>query len=191
MANYTNYRRPEKKFTRHVDDSARFNSSDYRIKTLKDIKKEWRKAGEYWKQYPDRFIDFISDESTKITLYFYQRILLRIFFRYRKVFITATRGTAKSWTAILAKYLQCMFYPGLYKFIVAPGKQQAAKISRENIERIWDFFPILKNEIEYHSFTNDYTRLVFRNGSRFDVVQARDSERGGRKVMRHLLVTIS
>ena len=176
-----NYKRPEEKLTNHADDTPRFNASDYRVKTFDEIKKEWRKACEYWKQYPDRFIDYISNSETKIKLYFYQRIFLRIFFRYRRVFVTATRGTAKSWTAILAIYLQCMFQPNLYKFIVAPGKQQAAKIAQENIDKIWEFFPILKGEIEYHSFTKDYTKLVFRNGSRFDVVQARDSERGGRR----------
>ena len=178
---YLHYKRPEKKNTNHTDDTPRFNASDYRVKTFGEVKQEWRKACEYWKSYPDRFIDYISTPDTKISLYFYQRIFLRIFFRYRRVFLTATRGTAKSWTEILAIYLQCMFYPGLTKFICAPGKQQASKISQDNIEKIWEFFPILKEEIMYFSFTKDYTKLVFRNGSRFDVVQARDSERGGRR----------
>ena len=191
MGSYLNFKRPEKKETNHVDDTPKFNNTDYRNKTFEDIKNDWREACEYWKTYPDRFIDYISTKDTKISLYFYQRIFLRIFFRYRRVFITATRGTAKSWTEILAIYLQCMFFPNLYKFICAPGKAQAAKIAQENIEKIWDYFPILKDELEYFSFTKDYTKLVFRNGSRFDVVQARDSERGGRKCMRHLLVIIS
>lgn len=181
MASHLNYKRPEKKLTNHVDDTPRFSNNDYRNKTFDDIKRDWRRACEYWIQYPDRFIDYISTQDTKITLHFYQRILLRIFFRYRRVFVTATRGTAKSWTSILALYLQCIFRPNLYKFIVAPGKAQAAKIAQENIEKIWEFFPILEGEIEYKSFTKDYTKLVFRNGSRFDVVQARDSERGGRR----------
>lgn len=181
MASYMNYKRPEEKLTNHADDTPRFNASDYRVKSFDELKKEWQSACEYWKQYPDRFIDYISNSETKIKLYFYQRVFLRIFFRYRRVFVTATRGTAKSWTEILAIYLQCMFQPNLYKFIVAPGKQQAAKIAQENIEKIWEYFPILKSEIEYHSFTKDYTKIVFRNGSRFDVVQARDSERGGRR----------
>jgi len=178
---YINYKRPEKKLTNHTDDMSRYNKSDYRNKTFQEIKDEWRKACEYWKQYPDRFIDYISNSNTKITLYFYQRILLRIFFRYRRVFVTATRGTAKSFTEILAIYLQCIFYPGIDKFIVAPTKIQAAKISQENIEKIWEFFPILANEVSYYSFAKDYTKVVFRNGSKFDVVQARDSERGGRR----------
>ncbi len=181
MASYLHYKRPEKKYTSQFDEKSSFNVSDYRVKIFEKIKKSWRSACEYWKNYPDRFIDYISTPDTKISLYFYQRIFLRIFFRYRRVFLTATRGTAKSWTAILAIYLQCIFYPGLHKFITAPGKEQASKIAQENIQKIWDFFPILKGEIEYQSFAKDYTKIVFKNGSRLDIVQVRDSERGGRR----------
>lgn len=154
---------------------------DFTKKSPQEIRDDWRQYLEHWKMYPDHFIDFISTEDTKIELYFYQRIFLRIFFRYRKVFITATRGTAKTWTQILAMYLQCMFYPNVSKFICAAGKEQAAKFSQDNIEAIWDFFPILRDEIKYKSFSKDYTKLVFKNGSRFDVVQTKDSERGGRR----------
>ena len=155
---------------------------DYKKKTTDDIKKDWRKYCEHWKWYPDHFIDFIRPPDCKIDLYFYQRIFLRIMFRYRKVFITATRGTAKSWTEILAIYLQCIFLPNISKFICAPGKEQAAKISQENIEKIWEYFPILKDELASYSFAKDYTKLVFKNGSRFDVVQVKDSQRGGRRM---------
>jgi hypothetical protein len=60
-------------------------------------------------------------------------------------------------------------------------KEQAAKISQENIDKIWEFYPILLGEIKYKSFTTDYTKLIFTNGSKLDVVQARGSERGGRR----------
>lgn len=163
---------------------------DFKKKSTDSIKKDWRKYCEHFKWYPDHFIDFIRAPNCKIDLYFYQRIFLRIMFRYRKVFITATRGTAKSWTEILAIYLQCIFFPNISKFICAPGKEQAAKISQENIEKIWEYFPILKDELENYTFAKDYTKLIFKNGSRFDVVQVKDSQRGGRKQLRHLLVTV-
>ncbi len=181
MASYNNYRRPERKATSHINESPNFLKSDFYRKSFEEIKNDWRKYCSYWKSYPDKFIDFISPPDCKIQLYFYQRIFLRIFFRYRKVFITATRGTAKSWTEILAIYLQCMFFPGISKFICAPGKEQAAKISQENLEKIWEYFPILQEEIKYKSFAKDYTKLIFKNGSRFDVVQVKDSQRGGRR----------
>lgn len=181
MTSIINYKTNDKKNSNTLKDNPDFYKTDYQKKSFDEIKNDWRKYCEYWKNYPDRFIDFISPPDCKIELYFYQRVFLRIFFRYRKVFITATRGTAKSWTEILAIYLQCMFLPGISKFICAPGKEQAAKISQENIEKIWEYFPILKKEIKYKSFAKDYTKLIFKNGSRFDVVQVKDSQRGGRR----------
>jgi hypothetical protein len=156
-------------------------NKEYVLRSFNDVKEDWRKYCEYFKSYPDKFIDLIKPTDCKIDLYFYQRIFLRILFRYKKVFITATRGTAKSFTEILALYLKCIMYPGTHLFIVAPGKEQAAKISQDNIDKIWEYYPILKNEIQYKSFSKDYTKLVFHNGSKFDVVQARDSARGGRR----------
>lgn len=68
------------------------------------------------------------------------------------------------------------------RFICAPGKGQSAKIARDKIYEIWEYFPMLKKEIIGEgSFQKDYVRLVYRNGSVLDVVGALDSERGGRR----------
>lgn len=143
----------------------------------------WRKYFELFKSKPDLFLDFIADENCKIQLHFYQRIFLRVIFRHKKVFFTFTRGTAKSWTAIMAIYLRCIFFPGAHYFICAPGKEQASKIAKENIEKIWSFYPILKDEIDFSEtrFGKDYTEIKFLNGSKFDVVHVGNSSRGGRR----------
>lgn len=151
------------------------------VKSFDELKPYWRKLCEFFKQYPDLFIDYISPPDCKIKLHFYQRVWLRILFRYKKVFITATRGTAKSFTEILALYLRCIMFPGVKLFISAPGKEQASNIAKANIEDIWNFFPILKGEVKHASFQKDYTRLVFHNNARLDVVQVAQSSRGGRR----------
>lgn len=150
-------------------------------RSFEEMKDDWRKYCGYWKAYPDRFIDMIRPADCRISLYFYQRMMLRILFRYREVYFTFTRGTAKSFTQILALYLKCIMFPQLNLFICAPGKEQAAKISRENIENIWNFFPILKDEVKKARFEKDYVILYFHNGSRLDVVQVENSSRGGRR----------
>jgi len=181
LSNINNFAVKEKNDKSTVLNSCDFNNTDYQRKDFEEIKMDWRQYCELWKSYPDYFIDFIKAPECKIDLYFYQRIFLRIFFRYQKVFITATRGTAKSFTEILAMYLKCIFFPGIQQFICAPGKEQSAKISQENIEKIWEYYPILMGEIKYKSFAKDYTKLIFHNGSKLDVVQVRDSARGGRR----------
>jgi len=181
LSNYINYQREEEKSTNTVKQVTDFYKTDFQKRSFEEIKDEWRKYCELWKWYPDYFLDFIKPPNCKIDLYPYQRLYLRTFMRHKKVFLTATRGSTKSFTQILGKYLKCIFYPGIKEFICAPGKQQASKISQDNISDIWEYYPILKGEIRYFSFAKDYTKLIFHNGSRFDVVQARDAERGGRR----------
>jgi reverse gyrase len=124
VGSYNNYVQEDKKFKNgnvlpnDSKDSSKKNNSH---KSFEEMKKAWRKYCEYWKSYPDRFIDAIKPHDCKIDLYPYQRIWLRILFRYQKVYITATRGTAKSFTEILALYLRCIMFPGLKLFISAPG----------------------------------------------------------------------
>lgn len=98
--------------------------------------------------------------------------------RYTKIFITAARATSKTFLSILAKYLQCIFLPNHVGSIVAPNKQQAAKISKQKIEEIWRIWPLLEKEVEKYNFGKDYVDLFFKNGSRLSVVGALDSDRG-------------
>lgn len=163
----------------HLIDNRTENEN--KIKAFVDVKPKWKEMCSYFRYYPDHFIDFIKPEDSKMDLYFYQRVYLRIMMRYRKVFLTATRGTSKSFLENLAFVLRCIFYAGTKLFITAPGKEQAAKISQDNLNDIFNFFPILREEVSVFVESKDYTKLIFHNGSRYDVVQTRDSTRGGRR----------
>jgi hypothetical protein len=173
MGSYVNYKRPEDATIDYLKKSAN-------VRSFQDTKVDWRQYCSYWRSYPDMFIDFIKPEDCKINLHFYQRVMLRILFRYKRVYFTFTRGTAKSFTQILALFLKCVMYPGTQLFICAPGKEQAAKISQANIENIWKFYPVLQGEVEKVVFQNDYTKLYFHNGSTLEVIQVAQSARGGR-----------
>lgn len=91
--------------------------------------------------------------------------------------------TAKSFTQILAQVLKCIMHPRAKYFITAPRKEQASKIAKDNLDDILTFFPILRHEINWKAskFEKDYTKVVFKNGSRFDVVQVSNASRGGRR----------
>jgi hypothetical protein len=173
MAVFANYKTP-------MEATVDFTKKAANVRSFQETKVDWRKYCSYWRAYPDRFIDFIKDETCKIDLFFYQRVMLRVLFRYKRVYFTFTRGTAKSFTQILALFLKCIMYPGTELFICAPGKEQAAKISQANIEKIWGFFPVLQGEVEKVVFQNDYTKLYFHNGSKLEVIQVAQSARGGR-----------
>ena len=151
------------------------------VKGFEKNKEKWRELCSYFRWYPDKFLDFISPPDAKISLYFYQRIYLRVMMRYRKVFITATRGTSKSYLQNLSFILRCIMYPRVKLFVTCVGKEQAAKISQDCIDDIFEHFPLLKDEVKTFIRSKDYTKLIFHNGSRYDVVQMRDSTRGGRR----------
>lgn len=128
--------------------------------------------------YPDVFLDLITPLNSNFCLFPYQRIFLRACMRYTKIYITAARATSKTFLSILAKYLQCIFLPNHVGSIVAPNKQQAAKISKQKIEEIWRIWPLLEKEIEKANFGKDYVDIFFKNGSRLSIVGALDSDRG-------------
>ncbi len=157
------------------------NINNLQLKSFETSKEKWRELCSYFRWYPDKFLDFISSPDSKIELYFYQRIYLRIMMRYRKVFLTATRGTSKSYLQNLAFILKCVMYPKTKLFTCAVGKEQAAKITADNINDILDHYPLLRNEIKIFTENKDYTKLIFHKGSKYDVVQMRDSTRGGRR----------
>jgi len=152
-----------------------------RASSFENKKEDWAKYCSLWRSKPDLFLDFIKEEGSKFHLFFYQRLILRIMLRYRKTYFTLTRGSSKSFLEILGKYLQCIFYPDIKLMITAPQKQMASNIAQQNINEIWKFFPILKNEVRKIQFEKDYTKLIFHNGAVLDVVANSESSRGLRR----------
>ena len=176
MAN--NFVRPEKKFTAY--DPISFKNTKYLYRSFNEAEEDWRNYLSLWKSYPDFFIDFISNEYTKIKLFPYQRLMLRVFFRYQYVFCSMARGSAKSYTEVLSFYLKCMFFPSCVNVMTSAIKEQSAKISKQNIEKIWEHFPMLKGELTKWTFQRDSTILYFKNNSVLRIVQMAEADRGGR-----------
>ncbi|MFQ3543643.1 DNA-packaging protein [Halobacillus rhizosphaerae] len=150
---------------------------------ISDLLPEFADMLAYFQVYPDKFIDYILSEDSTFRLYPFQRIFLRIMARYKKVYITATRGTSKSFLNILSMYLKCIFFPNIKLSLVAPQKDQASQIAQQNIEAIWNFMPLLQKEIKPRgaTFAKDYTRLKFLNGAVLDIVVASQGSRGLRR----------
>jgi hypothetical protein len=154
---------------------------DERAKSFEIMSKDWAKYLALFRSYPDLFIDFLLSKDSKFELLLFQRMMLRVMFRYRKTFLTYTRGSSKSFTQVLGKYIECILYPNSKIMITAPQKQMASQIAQANIESIWGFIPILKNELRDWRFEKDYTKLIFHNGSVLDVVANSESSRGLRR----------
>ena len=140
-------------------------------------------AVSFWREYPDKFIDDILPENSKFNLFFYQRVFLRAAIRHKYCYATFPRAFSKSFLAVMVLIIRCILYPGAKLFIVSGTKEQGASIAKEKIEELKEMIPAFKNEINEKKslYGKDYVRLEFKNGSRLDVVAARNSTRGGRR----------
>ena len=152
--------------------------------TEKRIEKNLKLYQQYldlFANYPDVYLELIKPVTSKFKLKFFQVMFIRACLRYGRVLTIAPRAAGKSFICILALYLICIFRPGSHVFQCAPGKAQGAKIANQKIHQLWDFFPLLKDEIiGGGNFGNDYVRLTFKNGSLFDVMTPLNSTRGNR-----------
>lgn len=140
----------------------------------------------FWREYPDMFIDMIKGPDSKFNFFFYQRLFLRAAMRHKYFFGTFTRAFSKSFLSVMLMMEKCILYPGIKVFITSGGKEQAAGIAAEKINEICDMIPSIKKEINWAPGQTklngkDYVQVVFKNGSRFDVVAAKESSRGGRR----------
>ena len=139
----------------------------------------------FWREYPDMFIEFLAGPNSKFKLFFYQRVFLRAVMRHKYAYATFPRAYSKSFLSIMVLMIRCVLYPGAKLFVCSGGKEQAASIAKEKIEEICELIPAFKKEINWKPgktiFSKDYVKVEFKNGSRLDVVAARNSARGGRR----------
>lgn len=154
--------------------------SEERIQEILPIFTEYASL---WREYPDLFVDILLPKDSKFNLFFYQRLFLRAAIRHKYCFATFPRAFSKSFLAVLVLVIRCILYPGAKLFIVSGTKEQGASIAKEKMEELLELIPALNNELllKKSLFGKDYVRIQFKNGSRLDVVAARNSTRGGRR----------
>lgn len=146
---------------------------------------ELRKSIAFYREYPDKFVDDILEPDSTFKFYFYQRVFLRIAIRHRKVYAVFPRAFSKSFLSMMVLMLRCVLFPGSELFITTGGKEQAASITVAKIEEICKLIPALNNEINWargvSKKSKDNVDYIFKNGSRINILAARESSRGQRR----------
>jgi len=163
--------------------------------SLTAVTEEWvsnnlencRKCIAYYRLYPDRFLEevILVNNPHDFKLYSYQRIILRQIFRNRNIFITMSRGSSKSFTSILGMILLCVLYPHIYASIAAKDQKQVISIMQENINKLLDMIPALKDEIDFTRgasvMSREKTELQFHNGSILSTIAILEGTKGVRR----------
>lgn len=165
------------------------------ILTPQKVDEHFEEIGEALNQlkaYPDLLVDLATPAESKFNLFFYQRLMLRSFARFKQTYTTATRAASKSFLAFLSRYITCMQTPNHSTFVCANVKKQATEIAKQKVQNdIWVKFPLFKNEMikipqpgkaPMSPFVAgaDYATYRFSNGAQFDVISV-DSARGLRR----------
>ena len=145
----------------------------------------------FWREYPDIFVDFLvrgTHEEVKdgeFKFYFYQRVFLRAAMRHQYLYAVFPRAYSKSFLSVMVLMCKCILYPRCKLFVTSGGKEQAAGIVKEKVQEICTLIPAFKNEIDWSRGVTlegkDYCKYVFKNGSYFDNIAARESSRGKRR----------
>lgn len=139
----------------------------------------------FWREYPDIFVEFLCGSNPEnFSLFFYQRIFLRAVMRHRYAYATFPRAYSKSFLSVLVLMLRCILYPGSHLFVTTGGKEQAAGIAKEKADELCKLIPGLRNELDWTrgktKTSKDNIELIFKNGSKLDIMAARQSSRGKR-----------
>ena len=152
---------------------------------------EARKAISYWREYPDMFVDFMCGKwrenppKETLTLYYYQRVFLRIAMRYKYVYAVFPRAYSKSFLSVLILMIRATLYSGAKLFVTSGGKEQASGILKEKVQEICQLAPGFAKEIDWGRGKSmegkDYCFYKFKNGSFIDNLAASEKSRGKRR----------
>ena len=152
---------------------------------IKAIIQEARKYIAFWREYPDLFVDFMAGPNSTFHLFFYQRIFLRAAMRHKYIYAVFPRAYSKSFLSMMVLMCRCILYPRSKLFVTSGGKEQAAGIVKEKVQEICTLIPAFNREINWARGVSlegkDYVKYVFKNGSYFDNIAARESSRGKRR----------
>ena len=148
----------------------------------------FRKYIAYWREYPDMFVEFLcggpNAPADTLHLYFYQRVFLRVTMRHRETYATFPRAYSKSFLSVLVLLLRCVLFPNSHLFVTTGGKEQAAGILKEKVDELCKLIPGMRNEIDWSrgktKSGKDNIEIILKNGSKLDIMAARQSSRGKR-----------
>ena len=142
-------------------------------------KKLWRARISYYREYPDKYLDDMEAEDADFSLNILQRLYLRARLRYKNSFLSATRGTTKSYISQLGDLVEAVLYPGKWISMVAPSKEQSCNIATETYDRIKKNYPRLCLEFQSIRAQKDMFIVDLYCGGKYRTAAVQNSSSGG------------
>lgn len=123
--------------------------------------------------FPDFYYDVLRSPSAKYSLELPQRMMLRIFARYRNVYITGSRGLTKTYSVVLSKTHAGTVYPGEIVRYCAPRAKQSALLASSAYKQACIDYPIVTAMWNVNNDRDDMFRISTDFGSQFTMYAPR------------------
>lgn len=127
----------------------------------------------FYRFYPDLFFDLIRSPNAKYKLELPQRIMMRLFARYRNVYVTGSRGLTKTFTLVASKQHDGIFFPGEKIRYTAPNQKQSAALASQAFKDIACDYPILSKCWNVNNDRDAMFRISTSYGSEFTMYAPR------------------
>jgi hypothetical protein len=127
--------------------------------------RSWGLLISWFRWYPDKFLDMMEGPSPKYQLEPIQRMFIRAFARYEDIFLTASRGTTKSYCGLSGMMVVGALYPGIEYRYFGPSKEQLAQIVGNVYDEVIGQYPGLEEYWHVASKSKDNFEIVSNCGS--------------------------
>lgn len=189
MAGYKNFQKDRNKYGKDNQfdiynpefESSIKPVSDELQQQSEDIMDKCAYLAIFYRFYPDLYLDMLTPPDSKYRLNLYQRVMLRCLFRFKNNYIVIARGSAKTFTELLALILKAIMYPGVRLSVTAESKEQASNILKDKLSELMEWYPFLQAEISKVNFAKDTATIEFANLSKIDVIGAVQTSKGMRR----------
>lgn len=133
----------------------------------------WSLLISFWRFYPDYFADMFRSDNATYKLQLPQRIMMRLFARYKDVYVTGCRGLTKTYTIILSKMIEGLLYSGERMVYIAPSQKQAAMLATQAFAQIQNDYPVIASYWKVKNDRQDMFRITTEKGSIFTMYSQR------------------
>lgn len=138
-----------------------------------DELESWRLLLSYWTWYPDRMLAVLQSPDADYSLTLIQVMILRAFARYKEVSITGSRGTTKTYCAMLSKMIDCILWPGEKIRYFGPSLKQTADIVQGAYRQICKNYPALARHFGKPKISEDSFSITTIYGSELTIATMR------------------
>lgn len=127
----------------------------------------------FFRWYPDYFADLCRSPNATYSLELPQRLMMRVMARYRTSYITGVRGLTKTYTLLLEKCIEGLFFPGEIMRYSAPNQKQAASLAAQAFAQIKKDYPLIAEVWKEKNNRGDLFRITTDYGSEFTMYAPR------------------